>query len=33
MYFDNFPVIRYGSTDGTIKNVTNYLEELQLGQS
>ena len=21
MYFDNFPVIRYGSTDGTIKNV------------
>ena len=29
MYFDNFPVIRYGSTDGTIKNVTNLLEELQ----
>ena len=28
MYFDNFPVIRYGSTDGTIKNVTNLLRRV-----
>ena len=26
--FDNFPVIRYGSTDGTIKNVTNLLRRI-----
>ena len=28
MYFENFPVIRYGSTDGTIKNVTNLLRRV-----
>ena len=28
MYFDSFPVIRYGSTDGTIKNVTNLLRRV-----
>ena len=28
MYFDNFPIIRYGSTDGTIKNVTNLLRRV-----
>ena len=28
MYFDNFPVIRYGSADGTIKNVTNLLRRV-----
>ena len=28
MYFDNFPVIRYGSTDGAIKNVTNLLRRV-----
>ena len=28
MYFDSFPVIRYGSTDGTIKNVTNLLRRI-----
>ena len=30
MYFDNFPVIRYGSTDGTIKNVTNLLRRVAI---
>ena len=28
MYFDSFPVIRYGSTDGTIKNITNLLRRV-----
>ena len=30
MYFDSFPVIRYGSTDGTIKNVTNLLRRVAI---
>ena len=30
MYFENFPVIRYGSTDGTIKNVTNLLRRVAI---
>ena len=30
MYFDNFPIIRYGSTDGTIKNVTNLLRRVAI---
>ena len=30
MYFENFPVIRYGSTDGTIKNITNLLRRVAI---
>ena len=28
MYFDSFPIIQYGSSDGTVKNVTNLLKRL-----
>ena len=30
MYFDSFPIIQYGSTDGTIKNVTNLLRRVAI---
>ena len=30
MYFDSFPIIPYGSTDGTIKNVTNLLRRVAI---
>ena len=28
MYFDSFPIIQYGSSDGTVKNVTNLLKRI-----
>ena len=28
MYFESFPIIPYGSTDGTVKNVTNLLKRI-----
>ena len=28
MYFDSFPIIQYGSSDGTLKNVTNLLKRI-----
>ena len=30
MYFDSFPIIPYGSTDGTVKNVTNLLRRVAI---
>ena len=30
MYFSSFPVIPYGSTDGTVKNVTNLLRRVAI---
>ena len=30
MYFDSFPIINYGSTDGTIKTVTNLLKRVAI---
>ena len=30
MYFRSFPVIPYGSTDGTVKNVTNLLRRVAI---
>ena len=30
MYFDSFPIIQYGSTDGTIKNVTNLIRRVAI---
>ena len=30
MYFDSFPIIQYGSTDGTIKTVTNLLRRVAI---
>ena len=30
MYFDRFPIINYGSTDGTIKTVTNLLKRVAI---
>ena len=30
MYFDSFPIIQYGSTDCTIKNVTNLLRRVAI---
>ena len=28
MYFDSFPIIQYGSSDGAVKNVTNLLKRI-----
>ena len=28
MYFDSFPILQYGSSDGTVKNVTNLLKRI-----
>ena len=30
MYFDSFPIIQYGSTDGTIKTATNLLRRVAI---
>ena len=30
MYFDSFPIINYGSTDGTIKTATNLLRRVAI---
>ena len=30
MYFSSFPIIPYGSTDGTVKNVTNLLRRVAI---
>ena len=30
MYFESFPIIPYGSTDGTVKNVTNLLRRVAI---